>query len=682
MKKVISLALVMMMALCFCAEAYTPGTYSAKAMGNNVNVPIEVEVTFDAEKITDIKIVKHEETPGLGDKAFEKMIPEILAAQNTKVDGMTSATMSSNALREAVDSCIAQASGKVAETVSTFKPGTYTATVTGHNGAITVTMTFTEDKITDIKTESIESPGIGISAIELLTGKILSNQSLACEAISGATVTSGAFLAAVRECVKQTGISASVLEARAITYPAKKDTPVEMEADVIVIGAGGAGFAAATEALENGATVIILEKNEMIGGNTARAGGTLNAPDPERQSKMNPPVEDSVEKFFMNTLEAGDFKADPALVAVLTRNSLEARHWLTNHGTVWTEMVYQTIGGLWPRSLDEKDKIAYNGFIAPLAKRVSELGGKVVLNCKAVKLIDDSNGRVNEVKAFDTKNGQEYKFKAKKAVVLATGGYAASAALIKEYNGLSGLPTSNAPTSTGDGITMAVEVGAALEGMDYVQIHPHGNPVTGGLQSHFAGVIKNSIYVNKEGKRFVEESGRRDVISNATIAQPGQIMYSIFDSEGGFYAGVKELPPAELQNLTSKGYLYVGNSLEELAKKAGINPDGLKATVARYNELVAAGKDTDFNKDEVELPIGKAPFYCVPLSPTLHHTMGGVKINTEAQVVRADGRVIPGLYAAGEVTGGIHGSNRVGGNALTDGVVFGRIAGKNAAMGK
>ncbi|MBQ7170275.1 MAG: flavocytochrome c [Synergistaceae bacterium] len=682
MRKVFALALVVVMSLCLCAEAYTPGTYTAKATGNNVNVPIEVSVTFDADKITDIKIVKHEETPGLGDKAFEKIIPEIQKAQSTNVDGMTGATMSSNALKEAVNACIAQASGKVSETVSTFKPGTYTATVTGHNGAITVTMTVTEDKITDIKTESIESPGIGITAIELLTGKIIANQSIAVDAISGATVTSGAFMAAVRECLKQTGITMSVLEARKIEYPAKSDTPVEMKADVIVIGAGGAGFAAATEALENGATVIILEKNEMIGGNTARAGGTLNAPDPERQSKMNPPVEDSVEKFFMNTLEAGDFKADPALVAVLTRNSLEARHWLTDHGTVWTEMVYQTIGGLWPRSLDEKDKIAFNGFVAPLAKRVAELGGKVVLNCKAEKLVADKTGRVNEVVAFDTKNGQEYRFVANKAVVLATGGYAASAALVKKYNGLSGLPTSNAPTSTGDGITMAVDAGAALEGMQYVQIHPHGNPVTGGLQSHFAGVIKNSIYVNKEGKRFVEESGRRDVISNATIAQTGQIMYSIFDSEGGFYAGVKELPPAELDNLTSKGYLYVGNTLEELANKAGIDAEGLKATVARYNELVAAGKDTDFEKDEVELPIAKAPFYCVPLSPTLHHTMGGVKINTEAQVVREDGSVIPGLYAAGEVTGGIHGSNRVGGNALTDGVVFGRIAGRNAALGK
>lgn len=677
MRKVLCLfmAVLMVQGIAVLAEAYTPGTYTASAKGNNADVPIKVQVTFDSDKITGITILQHEETPGLGDRAFEKMIPEILEAQNTKVDGFTGATFSSNALREAVDSCIAQASGSVSEAVTSFKPGRYTATVTGHNGPLTVTIDFTSDKITQIDTKSSESPGIGTAAIELLTGEILANQSLACDAVSGATVTSGAFLAAVRDCVKQTGITLSVLEAREISYPAKSDTPVEMAADVIIIGGGGAGFAAGTEALEDGASVIILEKNEMIGGNTARAGGTLNAPDPERQSKIG--VEDSVEKFFMNTLEGGDFKADPELVAVLTRNALDARHWLSEHGTVWSEMVYQTIGGLWPRSMDEIDKSAFMGFVAHLAEAVNKLGGRVVLNCRADSLTQDSTGRVTGVIAFDTKNGQEYHFKANKAVILATGGYAANSEMVMKYNKVSGLPTSDAPTSTGDGITMGLKAGADLNGMEYIQIHPHGNPVTGGLQSHFAGVIKNSIYVNKNGNRFVEESGRRDVISNATIAQPGQVMYSIFDSEGGFYAGVKKL--AELDNLKAKGYIYEADSLDDLAKQAGINAEGLKATVARYNELVASGEDTDFHKDEIELPIGKAPFYCVPLSPTLHHTMGGLKINANAQVLRPDGTIIPGLYAAGEVTGGIHGTNRVGGNALTDGVVFGRIAGRNAS---
>ena len=668
--------LLMIFSIASGAAAYSAGVYTSEAKGNNADVPVKVQVTFDENKITDIKVIAHEETPGLGDKAFEKMVPEIIKAQKTDVDIFTGATYSSKALQEAVNDCIAQASGtKSSEVVSKFVPGEYSATVTGHNGALKVTMKFSENEIISITTENVESPGIGTAAIDILTDEIVKNQSLACDSISGATVTSGAFLAAVRECVKQTGITLSVLEARKIDYPAKSDTPIEMTADVVIIGAGGAGFAAATEALENGASVIILEKNEMIGGNTARAGGTLNAPDPERQSKIG--VEDSVERFIQNTMEAGDFKANPELVKVLCSHALEARQWLSKHGTVWSEMVYQTIGGLWPRSMDEINKIAYNGFIAPLAKTVKELNGKVVLNCKAEKLVQNEAGRVTGVIAFDTKNGQEYHFTAKNAVIIATGGYSANNDMVVKYNGVNGLPTSNAPTSTGDGINMGLSVHAALEGMDYIQIHPHGNPITGGLQSHFAGVIKNSIYVNREGKRFVEESGRRDVISNATVAQTGQVMFSIFDSEGGFYAGVKEL--SDLDNLKAKGYIYQAATLEDLAKQAGIDPEGLKATVARYNELVASGEDVDFHKDEIELKIEKAPFYCVPLSPTLHHTMGGLKINTEAQVLRDDGTVIPGLYAAGEVTGGLHGTNRVGGNALTDCVVFGRIAGKNAA---
>ena len=257
MKKSLSVILVFVMLFASSAFAYTAGTYSATAKGNNGDV--KVQVTFDDKAITKIEVVEHQETPGLGDVAFGKIIPDILEAQNTKVDGMTGATMSSNALKEAVENCIAQASGKTSNEVKTFKPGKYSATFTGHNGALKVTMEFSEDKILSINTENVESVGIGTAAIDLLTKEILENQSLACDAVSGATVTSGAFLAAVRDCVKQTGISLSVLEARKIDYPKKADKPVEMEADVIIIGAGGAGFAAATEALENGASVIILE---------------------------------------------------------------------------------------------------------------------------------------------------------------------------------------------------------------------------------------------------------------------------------------------------------------------------------------------------------------------------------------------------------------------------------------
>lgn len=649
---------------------YKAGTYSVEVDGHNGDV--KVETTFDTNSIVKVE-AKHDETKGLGDTAINKMIESVIEKQSTDIDVISGATVSSKALLEAVKEAQSIAKGESKELVKTFKAGTYSSTVTGHNGEMTVKVEVSADKIKDIKVEHIESNGIGTAAIDIIVSEVIDNQSLSVDSISGATVTSNALIMGINNCIEQTGISKEVLK-KPIKIAEKSEKAIQKTADVVIIGAGGSGFAAATEVVENGGTVIILEKNEYIGGNTARAGGTLNAPDPERQSKIG--VEDSVELFYKNTMEAGDNKSNPELVKVFAENALPARQWLSDHGTKWTENVYQTIGGLWPRSMDEKDKVAYNGFIEPLEKIVLDKGGEIILNCKAEEILTDAKGNVTGVRAVDTKNNQVYELTAIKGVIIATGGYGANQEMVKKFNNVDGLPTSNAPTSTGDGITMAMKIGAATVGTEYIQIHPHGNPMTGGLQSHFAGVIKNSIYVNKEGKRFTEESGRRDTISEDTIKQTGQVMYSIFDSKGGFYAGVLELKNKE--DLIKKKYLYEADTLEELAKKAGLDAKGLKETVARYNKLVESGKDTDFEKDELEQKIEAGPFYCVPLSPTIHHTMGGITINSNAQVLNNNGKVIKNLYAAGEVTGGIHGTNRIGGNALTDCVVFGRIAGKRA----
>lgn len=649
-------------------ESYKDGTYSIVVSGHNKD--IKIDTTFKGNSIVKIE-AKHEETKGLGDTAINQTIKTIIEKQSTDIDTISGATVSSKALLDGVKETESMAKGESKKLVDTFKTGTYTSTVTGHNGEMTVKVDFSTDKIKDIKVDHVESNGIGTAAIDIIVSEVLNNQSLAVDSVSGATVTSNALIMGINNCVEQTGISKEVLR-KPIAVPKKNEKAIQKTVDVVIIGAGGSGFAAATEVVENGGTVIILEKNEYIGGNTARAGGTLNAPDPERQSKIG--VEDSVELFYKNTMEAGDNKSNPELVKVFSENALPARKWLSAHGTKWTENVYQTIGGLWPRSMDEKDKVAYNGFIEPLEKIVLDKGGEIILNCKAEEILTGADGKVIGVKAVDTRNGQVYELTAIKGVIIATGGYGANQEMVKKFNNVEGLPTSNAPTSTGDGIEMAVKIGAATEGTEYIQIHPHGNPMTGGLQSHFAGVIKNSIYVNKEGKRFTEESGRRDTISEDTIKQTGQVMYSIFDSKGGFYAGVLELKNKE--DLINKKYLYEADTLEELAKKAGLDAKGLTATVSHYNKLVESGKDTDFEKDELEQKIETGPFYCVPLSPTIHHTMGGIKINTDAQVINNSGKIIKNLYAAGEVTGGIHGTNRIGGNALTDCVVFGRIAGK------
>lgn len=479
------------------------------------------------------------------------------------------------------------------------------------------------------------------------------------------------------ETTEDAGISEAALTGE-FAYEEARPEAIVMNADVVVVGAGGAGFAAATTAIEEGVSVIMIDKAEYIGGNTVRAGGTLNAVDPERQSAIG--VEDSVDLFFQNIMDAGDQKSDPVLARVLAENAMDAREWLEDHGTEWSETVYLTIGGLFPRSMDVKDKNSYKELIEPLYHTVIDMGCEIVLNCRAESLIFDEEGAVTGVIAKDTINGQEYRFEAERGVILATGGYSANPELLLQYHNLSGLPTSNAPTATGDGILIGQAAGAALTGMEFIQIHPHGNPNTGMLQSHFAGDVTNAIYVNKEGGRFVNEQGRRDEISNATIGQTDRIMFSIFDSDCDVYPGVPEYEG--MDELINKGYVFKADTLAELAELSGIYAAGLAATVERYNQLVQQGGDTDFNKSAVEKEISTGPFYAVPLAPTIHHTMGGLKIDSETRVLNQEHVVIKGLYAAGEVTGGIHGSNRMGGNALADCFVFGRIAGQSAVEQK
>lgn len=652
---------------------YIPGSYTGSARGNNGDVVVEVTVT--EHEISNVIVKEHEETTGISDPALDQIPKMIVEQQSEKVDAVSGATVTSNAIMEAVSEALRQARGEASSADgAVYQAGEYQATAKGHNGDLTVTVVLSEEGITRINTEHHETDGIGTAAISLLTDMITENQTLNVDSVSGATVTSAAFVSAVKSALTDAGVNTAALNGRIVYTEAETDLIVK-SADVIVIGSGGAGFAAATTAIEEGSTVIIIEKAEYIGGNTVRAGGTLNAVDPERQSKIG--IVDSVDNFYQNIMDAGDQKSDPILARVLAEEAMSARQWLEDHGTEWSETIYLTIGGLFTRSMDVKDKNSYQGLIEPLFAAVTEKGGEIVLNCYAESLITDESGAVIGVYARDTRNNQIYRFEAAKGVIVATGGYSANREMVQTYHNVSGLPTSNAPTSTGDGILMGLEAGAALEGMEYIQIHPHGNPSTGMLQSHFAGDVTNAIYVNKNGRRFVNEQGRRDDISNATIAQPDQIMYSVYDAACDVYPGVPEYDG--MDELIERGYVFRADTIAELAELAGIDPDGLETEIKQYNELVKQGSDSEFGKSSIEKEIGLAPFYAVPLAPTLHHTMGGLKIDAGAHVLNRNGEPIKGLYAAGEVTGGIHGTNRIGGNALADCFVFGRIAGANAA---
>ncbi|MEG1863617.1 MAG: flavocytochrome c, partial [Oscillospiraceae bacterium] len=450
-------------------------------------------------------------------------------------------------------------------------------------------------------------------------------------------------------------------------------------ADVIVIGGGGAGLSAAISAFENGAkSVILIEKMAALGGNTIRAGGAMNAVNPEKQKKQN--IEDSIEKHYEQTLKGGHDVANPELVRVLVENALDAVKWLESYGVEFKPEIGSVVGSMWKRSNQTVAPLG-TGYIDGLGKAAKDKGCEIILETKATELIMDGN-KVVGVKAEDAKTN--YTLKANKGVVVATGGYAANPEMVREYlsdgvyttkNLPADISTTNAPGLQGDGIKMAEAIGAQLVDMQHIQLLPMPSDRFGPSIN-----VEDSFFINKEGVRYVKEDGARDEICLATFAQTDGQYFMIND---GKIIGKdrKTLSGEDLDDLIKKGTVVEAPTLEELAKKIGVPADALKATTEKFNTYVDKKTDPDFGRKVWSKKIDTAPFYATLRFPALHHTMGGVKIDKAAHVLNADNKPIEGLFAAGEVTGGIHGANRLGGNAITDIIVFGRIAGASV-MGK
>lgn len=439
-----------------------------------------------------------------------------------------------------------------------------------------------------------------------------------------------------------------------------------LKTDVVVIGSGGAGLSAALEVIEAGKEVIILEKMPIIGGNTLRATGGLNAAGTTVQATLG--IEDSVEAFYADTMKGGYDKNDPELVKVLSEKSAEAVEWLLSLGGDFTD-VGKLAGATNARAHRPTGGAPVGPeVVATLKNAIEAKGTQVMTETTAIKLLNN-NGVVNGVVAKD-KDGKEFTIEAS-AVVLATGGFGANSTMLVEYNkDLEGFGTTNQPGALGEGITMAQEVGAALVAMEEIQTHPTAVPSNGYMITE-AVRGNGAILINREGKRFVNELATRDVVSAAMLAQEGKTAFLFFDQ------GVADSLKA-IQGYINKGIVTEGETIEALAEKLEVSAENLKATVEGYNGFVAAKEDKEFARDDMPRGFETAKFYAIEVGPAVHHTMGGVKINPEAQVLNAEGQVIKGLYAAGEVTGGIHGGNRLGGNALADIIVFGRIAGQSA----
>ena len=367
-------------------------------------------------------------------------------------------------------------------------------------------------------------------------------------------------------------------------------------------------------------------------------------------------------------MKGGKNKNNPELVKKLTTDSSNIINWLTERGADLSEVVFT--GG---QSAKRTHRPAGGQAVGPvivdaLAETAEKDGIDVRTESEVVKIIKTGD----KVTGVEVKHkGETYKINAK-AVVMATGGFGANAAMVAEYNpALKGFGSTNSPAITGEGIKMVNSVGGALVDMNEIQTHPtvvHNNTTM--ITEAVRG--EGAILVNREGKRFINELETRDVVSKAELEQTGKSAFLIFDQS------IRENLGA-INGYVKRGLAVEGATLEELAKKMGINVNTLVKTMETYNGYVKAGTDKDFGKTVLPRELVKAPFYAIEVSPAVHHTMGGVSINTKAQVLTADGKVIPGLYAAGEITGGVHGANRIGGNAVTDITVYGKTAGENAA---
>lgn len=565
---------------------------------------------------------------------------------------------------------------------SLFKSGTYTGEAEGIHGKVQVEVTVDENKILEVKiVKHTETPGVSDLAIQNVPADILKYQTLAVDTVAGASVTSNAIIAAVTQALEKAGAKIEDLQKKP-EKAAKSGEIIEKQADVIIVGAGGAGLAAAVTAHQKGATVVVIEKMPKAGGNTILSGGAFNAADPSRQAKQG--IEDSAEKHYTQTFEGGDKLGKPELVKTLTENAYPAIQWLEGLGMEFKSEVFTVLGGMWPRA-HKPVKPLGTGFIDTYLSYIEKNsnGIEIMYETKALEIIME-NGKAVGVKA-EGKDANVV-LKANKGVIVAAGGFGANVEMRdannKTWPTLTTIKTTNHVGATGDGMIMAEKIGANLIGMDNIQLLPMGDPLTGSLSGNIEQGVENRIFVNKDGDRFVDEGQRRDVMTKALFQQKDTSMWVIVDKHSYPTGDIKNNFNETIDELVAAGRAYKADTLEDLAKQIGANPENLVKAVAEFNKAVEkGGKDAlgrTLFKDKLDAP----PYYAGARVPTVHHTMGGIEINTSAQVLGKDGKIIPGLYAAGETTGGIHGSNRLGGNALADMTVFGRIAGESAAAGK
>ena len=558
-------------------------------------------------------------------------------------------------------------------------PVTAQGTGVGKHGDITVAVTFDAGKIQDIKiVKNAENPILAKKVFTDLKDQVVALSSTDVDLVSGATFSAKGFIDAVNDAAKKAGVTLAKADKKALKKAAR-ELPKTSNYDVVVIGAGGAGFSAAITAKNAGANVVLLEKMPAVGGNSLISGAEMNVARNWVQPKLGI-NDDSPELHAQDTFKGGDGKGDMKVINVMTHEALDAAKWCRDYLGVRFEddNLFFFGGHSRKRALIP---VGHTGteFIAKFQAKADELGIPVITNMKAEELIKDKDGRVVGVKA--TMDGSEYTFNAKGGVVLATGGFGANPEMVKKYNPKidERFKTTDAPGTTGEALYMAERAGAQLVNMGYIQTYPICDPISGAIELIADARFDGAIMLNQEGKRFVEELQRRDVLSEAILNQTGRYCWVLWNDNIGKISNTVKAHANEYEAFTKQGVMATCDDLKCIADFTKIPFDQLQKTVKRVSDMAGKGNDKDFNHRSGLVDMQQGKYYVIKAVPSTHHTMGGVRINEKAEALTAEGKVIPGLWAAGEVTGVTHGTNRLGGNAYTDIIVFGRIAGEAAA---
>jgi fumarate reductase flavoprotein subunit len=591
-----------------------------------------------------------------------------------------------------------------------MKPGIYTKTVKGMYEGLTVEVTVTEEKIETVKvTEHVETAP-GWPALEKIPTAIVENQTVGVDTLAGATRTSEGIIEGVRQALEEAGADMDkfskpvekVPEAAVDYYPVMGsfEVPEQWDEtyDVIVVGGGFAGLAAAYAAVEQGANTVLVEKLSTTGGNSAINGGQYASYTSNRAKELQEKFNlepDTAEKHIEDTIKGGDNMSKLPLVENMVYSSPVYFNLLLDNGLKIRDVLARPGGHYGYRTYVTENQVGSDITNLQL-EMLKNTKANIQLETKMVEIYRTRDDQ-NKVVGIRVATADGYKtIQATKGVILATGGFGANVEMRETQVPYltAEIPTTNIKAaSTGEGIYLAQAIGANTTQMSNIQRYPFANPEDGVLDGYavwpFTGPSFGIVYVDYQGNRYVNEGERRDVCANAAVNSGFISTYSVFTRDIISFAKDEEL---ELG--LSTGRVLKGDTIEELAQKMNeyaikgqypqVSAENLKATIEKHNSFIDNGTDEQFGKvmAATMVKMTEGPYYALAQFPSVHHTMGGLVIDNTTKVYDIYGQVIPGLFAAGEVTGGVHGTNRLGSNADADACGIGYISGIYVSTGE